>query len=68
LLSLVQRVVRRAGSEREVIAMVTRLVNSGRVELIGSFKGERFEQEKGRIQNPEFRIQNRRPSILDSGF
>ena len=43
LLSLVQRVIRHAGSDREVVALVKRLVNRGRVELIGSFKGERFE-------------------------
>lgn len=43
LLSLVQRVVRRAGSESEVVALVTRLVNSGRVELTGSFNGNKIE-------------------------
>jgi len=43
LLSLVQRVIRHAGSDREVVKLVRRLVNHGRVELIGSFKGERFE-------------------------
>jgi hypothetical protein len=43
LLSLVQRVGRRVRSEVEVVALVKRLVNHGRVELIGSFKGDRFE-------------------------
>jgi hypothetical protein len=43
LLSLVLKVGRRAGTEREIVALVRRLVNRGRVELIGSFKGERFE-------------------------
>jgi hypothetical protein len=42
-LSLVQRVIRHAASDREVAALVRRLVNRGRVELIGSFKGERFD-------------------------
>jgi hypothetical protein len=43
LLSLIQRVIRHAGSDREVVALVRRLVNRGRVELTGSFKGERFD-------------------------
>ena len=43
LLSLVVKVGRHVRTDREVVALVRRLVNSGRVELVGSFKGQRFE-------------------------
>ncbi len=39
LLDLVQAIVDTGASEREVVATVTRLVNSGRVQLVGAFRG-----------------------------
>lgn len=42
LLELVQIVQRQCRSEREVAKLITRLVNSGRVVLTGSFVGERI--------------------------
>jgi hypothetical protein len=43
LLDLVTAVLRHSQSERELIATVVRLVNSGEVRLCGIFKGARFE-------------------------
>jgi hypothetical protein len=43
LLGLVQRLVRQTESEREIVTTAQRLVRSGRVELTGSFRGERFD-------------------------
>lgn len=42
MLDLVQRVSLRAGSDDEAVAIVTRLVNSRRVRLIGNFAGRRI--------------------------
>jgi hypothetical protein len=43
LLDLVAAVSRYARSERELIATVVHLVNSGAVRLCGSFRGARFD-------------------------
>ena len=43
LLDLVSGVSTHAESEAEVIATVVYLVNSGRVQLCGNFKGARFD-------------------------
>ena len=45
LLDLVAAVSEFADTESELIAVVVRLVNSGRVMLIGNFKGARFDLE-----------------------
>lgn len=45
LLDLVTVVGEFADTERELIAVVVHLVNSGRVTLIGNFKGARFDLE-----------------------
>jgi len=42
LLDLVQTVSRFAASDEEIVAIVTSLVNSGRVRLCGSFAGARI--------------------------
>lgn len=42
MLDLVTAVSREADSLNEVVATVTWMVNSGSVELCGSFRGERF--------------------------
>ncbi len=39
LLDLVQAIADTGASEREVVATVTSLVNSGRVQLVGAFRG-----------------------------
>ena len=44
LLELVQTVFEFAENEDEVIATVTSLVNSGKVQLCGTFKGRRFDE------------------------
>ena len=43
LLDLVTEVTKHARSDKEVIATVAYLVNSGRVRLCGNFKGARFD-------------------------
>ena len=43
LLDLVSAVAKYARSEREVVATVAYLVNSGRVRLCGNFKGACFD-------------------------
>ena len=43
LLDLVAEVTKHARSDKEVIATVAYLVNSGRVRLCGNFKGARFD-------------------------
>ena len=43
LLDLVSAVAKYARSDREVIATVAYMVNSGRVRLCGNFKGTRFD-------------------------
>jgi hypothetical protein len=45
MLELVVTVGRFAGSEAEVIATVTHMVNSGLVELCGNFRGQRIVLE-----------------------
>jgi hypothetical protein len=45
LLELVATVSEFADTESELLAVVVRLVNSGRVTLIGNFKGARFDLE-----------------------
>jgi len=42
LLELVQAIARRTSDEREIIATVLRLLRTGRVRLIGSFRGSRL--------------------------
>jgi hypothetical protein len=42
LLDLVELASRFAESDREVVALVTHLVNSERVVLCGNFKGQKF--------------------------
>ncbi len=42
LLDLVQTVSRFAASDEEIVAIVTSLVNAGRVRLCGSFAGARI--------------------------
>lgn len=39
LLDLVAAIARGAASDSEVVAAVTRLINSGQVRLVGSFRG-----------------------------
>ena len=39
LLDLVAAVARRAASDAEVVSTVTRLINSGKVRLVGNFQG-----------------------------
>jgi len=43
LLDLVTEVAKYARSDKEVIATVAYMVNSGRVRLCGNFKGTRFD-------------------------
>jgi hypothetical protein len=43
LLDLVAAVGEEARSEAELLATVVYMVNSGRVQLIGNFRGARFE-------------------------
>ena len=43
LLELVTEVAKNAHSDKEVIATVAYMVNSGRVRLCGNFKGARFD-------------------------
>ena len=43
LLDLVATVSEFTDTENELVAVVVRLVNSGRVMLIGNFKGARFD-------------------------
>ena len=43
LLGLVQKLIRQTDSDREVVAIASRLVRSGRVVLTGSFRGERLD-------------------------
>jgi hypothetical protein len=43
LLELVAEVVEHTRSDKEVIATVAYMVNSGRVRLCGNFKGARFD-------------------------
>jgi hypothetical protein len=43
LLDLVQQLLRESDSERYVIEKATRLINGGRVLLIGSFRGARID-------------------------
>ena len=43
MLDLVSAVAKYARSDREVIATVAYMVNSGRVRLCGNFKGSRFD-------------------------
>ena len=45
LLDLVATVSEFADTESELLAVVVRLVNSGRVMLVGNFKGARFDLE-----------------------
>jgi len=42
MLELVRTVGEVAGTEAEVVATVVHLVNTGRVELIGNFRGARI--------------------------
>jgi len=42
LLELVQAIARHSSDEREIVATVLRLLRSGRVRLIGSFRGSRL--------------------------
>ena len=43
MLDLVSAVAKHARSDREVIATVAYMVNSGHVRLCGNFKGTRFD-------------------------
>jgi hypothetical protein len=45
LLELVKGVSEHAETENEVVATVVHLVNSGRVQLCGTFRGARFDLE-----------------------
>jgi hypothetical protein len=45
LLELVQAVSDYAETDTEIVATVVHLVNSGRVQLCGTFRGARFELE-----------------------
>jgi len=47
LLDLVAAVSRYARPERELIATLVSLVNSGKVRLCGSFRGVRFDLTEG---------------------
>ena len=42
LLELVQAIAQSTNDEREIIATVRHLLRSGRVRLIGNFRGHRF--------------------------
>jgi hypothetical protein len=42
LLELVQAIARHTSDEREIVATVLRLLRSGRVRLIGSFRSSRL--------------------------
>jgi len=42
LLELVQAIAQDTSDEREIIATVRRLLRTGRVRLIGNFRGRRF--------------------------
>jgi hypothetical protein len=43
LLELVQAIAQNTSDEREIIATVRHLLRSGRVRLIGNFRGRRFD-------------------------
>ena len=43
LLELVQAIAQSTNDEREIIATVRHLLRSGRVRLIGNFRGRRFD-------------------------
>jgi hypothetical protein len=43
MLDLVNAVSRSAADDREVVATVVHLVNSGMVQLCGNFRGARFD-------------------------
>jgi hypothetical protein len=43
MLDLVQAVSQSAANDREVVATVVHLVNSGMVQLCGNFRGARFD-------------------------
>lgn len=45
LLDLVTAVAASARSDAEIVATVVHLVNSGQVQLCGTFKGARFQLE-----------------------
>jgi hypothetical protein len=45
LLELVETVFEFADTEAEVVATVVHLVNSGEVELCGTFRGQRFADD-----------------------
>jgi hypothetical protein len=45
LLELVEAVSDHAGTDTEAVATVVYLVNSGRVQLCGNFRGARFDLE-----------------------
>ena len=47
LLELVQVVSEFADNEAEVVATVVHMVNSGEVELCGTFRGQRFGADVG---------------------
>ena len=42
LLELVQAIARHTSDEREILATVLRLLHTGRVRLIGNFRGRRL--------------------------
>jgi len=44
LLDLVWAVTQSEGRERDVVAIVTRLINSGQVRLCGTFAGARIKE------------------------
>jgi hypothetical protein len=44
LLSLVQAVQDRTASDEEAVAMISRMLNAGRVVLIGTFAAERIAE------------------------
>jgi len=44
LLALVWAMTQRGGTERDVVATVTALINSGQVRLCGTFAGARIEE------------------------
>jgi hypothetical protein len=49
MLDLVAAVSENAESDREVVATVVHLVNSGRVQLCGNFRGARFDLDADAI-------------------
>jgi len=49
MLDLVAAVSENAQSDREVVATVVHLVNSGRVQLCGNFRGARFDLDADAI-------------------